>query len=73
MAKKKLNPAELVAKRFGGTCIASKLLGYTSMTVVTKWIERGGAIRDQKRVLTKAKQLGIPFTAEECIHGGYAE
>ena len=71
MAKKKLNPAELVAARFGGVWVAPAKLGYASATVIYYWIERGGSIRDPKRVLSKAKQLGIPFTAEECIHGGY--
>lgn len=74
MARKKSQPAELIEKRFGGSREASRLLGYHSEITVACWKSRGGEIprtKDVRRVLETAKRLGIPFTAEEALYGGF--
>lgn len=74
MRPKKLSPAELARKRFGGSRKLSRLLE-GSESRVSKWIARGGVIPSEngmhKKLLELARQQGVRFTEKELVHGGY--
>ena len=75
MARKKLTPAELVASRLDGYRKAARALELPEPTLSVWKIRNGGDIPTTvlvKHVLSTAKRLGIPFTAEEALYGGYA-
>jgi hypothetical protein len=74
--KKRLNPAELVVARFGGSRKASRMLGFKTEQAVSRWLNNpGGRIPNgygaHEKVLTVAKREGIPFTVDELYRGGY--
>lgn len=73
MPKQKLVPADLVAKRFGGSRELSRLLGGSEYRV-SAWKSKGGAIPNtnqmHKQLLSLAKQKGVKLTERELIYGG---
>jgi hypothetical protein len=82
MSRKKLTPADLVIRRFGGVRPLARELGKNPSTV-SLWTSRHqgkipnrSANGDPKgthvRLLELAKRKSIPLTADELINGGYA-
>lgn len=81
MAKKKLTPADLVIKRFGGVRPLARELNKNPSTI-SLWCSRHqgkipnrSANGDPKgthiKLLELAKKRSIPLTPDELINGGY--
>jgi hypothetical protein len=82
MPKKKLTPAELVIRRFGGVRPLARELDKSPSTISLwrsrhsgKIPNRSETLGDPKgthiRLLELAKKRDIPLTADELINGGY--
>lgn len=82
MPKKKLPPADLVIKRFGGVRPLARELDMSPSTVclwktrhngkIPNSSTRGDPIGTHLRLLNLAKKRKIPLTTDELIYGGEA-
>lgn len=64
-----ISPAECVIRAFGGVNATARAIG-VERSAVSRWRERGPVpTKSLKRVLEKAKELGLSLTSDDLIHG----